>query len=236
MSSSPTIAERGLALRPARRLTRAALAALLVSACPLAVGEASAAPATVHAQGRVLGPEGTGRSGWPVELIATQRFIELSHFKSGGEVAVLGRTTTDPQGYFSFSIERPRGYHFWFLRFSGSAVEDPVVWQVPPDIEITRDAKRGRAADVQVQLLYHADWPEVERRIAAEGGPATERGRILRTLGLPEKFGRDPVSGAEEWWYFTRGIMYAFGGGGAAAMHRFEPVTPPGAVQARKDP
>lgn len=197
---------------------------------------ALAAGRPLRAQGRVLDETGAGLGGWPVLLLATQRYITLNRFTSGGDVAVAGRTTTDAQGYFSFDLEKSRGYHYWFLRFTDPTHFDPVVWDAPGDVEITKDVKRRRAAMVEVRLRHHASWREVEKRIALSGGESTPRGRILRALGLPEKEAGDPAAGSEEWWYFTKGVLYVFRGADSPELHRFEPVPPPPTALASRNP
>ena len=225
MSSSPIIVSRS---------TRFAV----LVACGLAFfvaasgGSPAASARALRAQGRVVDETGTGKGDWPVSLIATQRFVELKRFHSGGEVTVVAQTRTDAQGYFRFDLERARGYHYWFLRFTDPSHLDPVVWLPTADIEITRDAKRDRPASVDVRVRHHPDWPEVERQIVQAGGEATSRGKILRTLGLPEKDSLDPVTGDQEWWYFTKGVMYTLRGGIPSGLHRFDPVLPPPAVHA----
>jgi len=225
MSSSPITASRSIRVA-------------ILAACGLALvtansgGSSAASSRALRAQGRIVDDTGVGKGDWPVSLIATQRFVELKRFHSGGSVTVVAQTRTDAQGYYRFDLERARGYHYWFLRFVDPAHLDPVVWLPPPDIEITRDAKRDRPASVDVQLRHHPDWAEVERQIAQTGGETTSRGRILRTLGLPEKDSLDPVTGDQEWWYFTKGVMYTFRGGISSGSHRFDPVLPPPAVLA----
>jgi hypothetical protein len=180
-------------------------------------------------QGRIMSASGEAMPGWPVQLIATQRYLELSRHTSGGAVATLARAVTDESGYYSIDIPRDRRYQFWFLRFADPERLDTVKYLPPEDHEITAMARRGRVASVQTTIRLHPDWPEVERRVAEAGGPSTEKGRILLTLGLPEKAvpAASSGSGPEEWWYFTKGILYTFHGGGPSGARRFEPVRPP---------
>lgn len=181
----------------------------------------------VVAQGRVLSPSGEGMAGWPVQVIATQRYIELKRFATGGDMVTAARATTDASGYYAIDVPKDRHFQFWFLRFVEAGQLDTVKYLYPEDVEITADVRRGRVAAVDKTIKLNPDWPEVERRIGEAGGESTERGRILRSLGLPEKHVRDELTGADEWWYFTRGILYTFHGSQPAVERRFEPVKPP---------
>lgn len=181
-------------------------------------------------QGRILSSSGEGMAGWPVQLIATQRYLELSRHTSGGAVSAMARAVTDAGGFYSIDVPRDRHYQFWFLRFVDPAQLDTVKYLPPEDQEITAMVRRGRVAAVETTIRTHPDWPELERRIEGAGGPSTEKGRILRTLGLPEKTVPGAPSGPaaqEEWWYFTKGILYMFRGAEPAGTRRFEPVKPP---------
>lgn len=203
---------------------------VMVSLSALAAAATVARAATekrVVVQGRVLTGEGQGMSGWPVHLIGTQRYLELRSYTSGGAIAELASATTDENGYFSFDLPKDRTYQYWFVRFMDKAHLDPVRWITPDDVEVTSDIRRGRVAQVEMTIRAHPDWAEVERMIADAGGETTQRGRILRTLGLPEKQARDEATGEEEWWYFTHGILYTFKDRKPTGSRRFEPVVPP---------
>lgn len=182
----------------------------------------------IQVQGRVILESGEGLADWPVQLIATQRFFSFSKFSAGGKVVTVARTRTDADGYFTFDVARKRGYRFWFLRFLDPSTFDTVKYRVPADREITEEIRHGRIASLEETILYHPDWPEVERRIKEAGGEATPQGKILRSLGLPEK-STPLTSGEVEWWYFTKGIVYTVRGSRVVGSRWFEPVTaPPG--------
>ncbi len=183
----------------------------------------------VVVNGRVLAETGEGMASWPVSLLATQRYVEISTYTSGGKVTEVAATATDANGYFTFDVPRKRGYHFLFIRLSDSGRLDTVRYLKPADIEITAQVRRGGLASVEAFIKTHPDWPEVERRIAEAGGDLTPRGRILRSIGLPEKTSQSEA-GEEEWWYFTRGVVYLFRGAEAVGSRRFDPVVPPGAA------
>ena len=215
---------------PSRGARSAARVLAAVFLAAISAGTLSAVEKRLVVQGRVLSAQGEGMAGWPVHLIGTQRYLELKSYTSGGAVGVVASTKTDENGYYSFDVPRDHTYQYWFLRVMDREHLDPVRWVTPDDVEVTTDLRRGRVAQVDMTIRPHPDWPQVEKMIGEAGGETTQRGRILRTLGLPEKQSRDEVSGEEEWWYFTHGIMYTFKDLKPTGSRRFEPVTPaPGA-------
>ena len=217
--SRHTIALRVLALS---MLAQAAALAL-----PAPLGGPAASEKRVTAQGRLISEKGEPLAGWPVTLIATQRYVEFSKFTSGGDIVTAASGLTDAGGYFSLDVPKDRRFQFWFLRFIDPATFDAVRFQAPGDLEITADARRGRVAQVELTIKFHSDWAEVERRISAAGGETTPKGKILRTLGLPEKLAAGEASTEEEWWYFTKGIVYIFRGAEPIGSRHFDPVKPP---------
>lgn len=225
-SASSPLASSSLSPGPFR-LAAVALALAVSAVFILSGSDAAAAGKRVAAQGRVLTASGEGMPGWPVVLIGTQRYIELKRFSSGGGVAILTRATTDASGYFSIDVPKDRHYQFWFLRFAEQGGLDPVKYRTPEDVEITADVRRDRVATVQKTIQLNPAWPEVERRVAEAGGESSEKGKILRALGLPEKSVKDDVAGTEEWWYFTKGILYTFSGTQPVSERHFAPVAPP---------
>jgi hypothetical protein len=179
----------------------------------------------VDVRGRILSPDGTGVPSIPIRLFKTRRSLQLGKFSSGGQVSEATRVLTDENGFFELRIPRDRSYDDYFLRFHGPDGFDSVKYRPPADREITRDLKRGEPLILEVELAYQPDWPEVMRRAEAVGEESAQ-GKILRSLGLPEREmnGLGPGGPREEWWYHTRGVVYFFREGQAAGFRRFEPV------------
>ena len=62
----------------------------------------------------------------------------------------------------------------------------------------------------------------------AEFGPDSNRGKILRSLGLPERRQTFPESADKEyWWYYAKGVCYQFQGDQVLHKRTFDPVLPP---------
>ncbi len=186
-----------------------------------------AAEKRLQVQGRIHLDSGGTIAGWPVQIIGTQRYIEFGRTTSGGGSGIVGRTTSDPGGYYAFDLPRDPRYQFWFVRFLDPDHFDAVRHLPPRDVDISTQVRRGRLASVDLTVRSHPDWAEVQRRIAAAGGVETPRGRVLRSLGLPEKVVEPQAGGEEEWWYFTKGVVYNLRGSEVAGTRRFEPVKPP---------
>jgi len=217
-------------VRPASVRTRLHANPLLLAVVSLAFlssAWAATGEKRITCQGRVVSEGGEALAGWPVSLIGTSRYVEIGKHTSGGDVATIVGVVTDENGYYAIDIPRQRRYHFYFLRFVDPATLDTVKYRVPADVEITAEARRNRVAAVDVTIGMNPDWPEVQSRIARAGGVETPKGKILRTLGLPEKSVTDGDSGEEEWWYFTKGILYTFRGAEPVGTRHFEPVAAP---------
>jgi hypothetical protein len=184
-----------------------------------------AAERVVHVQGRILDPDGSGLERQTVRLFKTRRGFEVGGFSSGGQVAEAARVETDRQGFYEIRIPRDRSYDHYFLRFYDPQRFDRVRFHLPDDREITRDLRRREVLRVDVTLRWHETWPDVRRRLDAVGEDSP-KGRVLRTMGLPEteSTARGPEGLREEWWYHTRGVVYFFSSGKASGFRRFEPV------------
>jgi hypothetical protein len=210
------------------RLLRGFVRAALIAALALCLAPAppevlAAGEKRILVQGRLLDDKGAPLAGWPVSLIRTKRYVELTRKVIGGDVDLAARVQADKDGFFTIDIPRERGYQFYYLRFLDPEVFDPVQYVAPADWEITSTAKRGRLTQINKVIAHTPDWDELQRRLESVGGETTTRGRVLRTIGLPEKTATTS-DGAEEWWYFSRGIMYTFRGDQPVGEQRFEPV------------
>jgi len=196
--------------------------ALLVAMAASAV----AAERLVDVRGRLTGPDGRGAEGQTVRLIKTRRQVSLGRFESGGQIAEAARVATDADGFYQISVPRDRSFDAYYLRFYDPNSFDTVQFRIPADREITHDVKHAGTLRVDLAMEWNPSWPETLRRIAAEGAD-TPKGKILRTLGVPERegLGTGPDGPREEWWYHSRGAVYFFRDGRPAGSRRFEPVT-----------
>ena len=212
-------------LRPRRHLPSAAVAAILAAGTSIAI--LPAAERHVHVVGRVTDADGKGLVGQTVRLFKTKRSLTIGNRTSGGHVAEAARVATDDGGFYEIDVPKDRAFDDWFLRFYDAATFDQVQYRFPPDREITRDVRRGETLRADVTLERRPDWVEVSRRIASLGDDSPQ-GRLLRSMGAPEreKQGAGPDGPREEWWYYSRGVVYFFRNGQPAGSRRFDPVEP----------
>ncbi|MBI3448416.1 MAG: hypothetical protein HY049_05800 [Acidobacteria bacterium] len=220
MTTTPARARRRVP--PARSV---AFCVALAASAALA-SSAAAAEKLVDVRGRVTSPDGLGAAGQTVRLIKTRRQVTLGRFESGGQIAEAARVATDADGFYQISVPRDRSFDAYYLRFYDPNSFDTVQYRLPADREITHDLKHAGTLRIDLAMEWNPSWPETSRRVAAEGAD-TPRGRILRTLGVPEREeqGIGPEGPREEWWYHSRGVVYFFREGRPAGSRRFEPVT-----------
>ena len=113
----------------------------------------------------------------------------------------------------------------FFLFFYDVSGFDGVRYKRPAANEITDLLKNGGLVVVNQVLEPSPTWPEVERQIAFYGA-GSERGRILRTHGLPDKRERPPDAGGdvEVWWYYEAGVSFWFTGDTLTKTNKFPPI------------
>ena len=213
--------------RGARR--RWSSAAVILCALGLLPGAAGAAVpgAEVVIRGTVRDQAGSPVADYPVRLIKTKTILNLLHFSTGSQQQEEARTLTDASGGFELKIVPDRKYDYFYLRFYDPKSFDPVRYSVPGDVDVTRRIKTEAAVVVDGVIRDHPDWPMVVGMIREFGGESN-RGRILRSLGLPER--RETLPGAmgrENWWYYAKGICYQLQSDAVLKVRRYDPVLPP---------
>jgi len=141
------------------------------------------------------------------------------------------RATTDAQGRYRIEFVPAKvGNNFYLFLYDKTGF-DRVKYRAPESLDITSRLKQDRVVTVNQVLLFQVTWPEVERQIAFFG-PDSDRGKLLRRHGLPDKretSGTDDGA-SEVWWYYADGVSYWFTGDNLARTHEFPPIpgaTPP---------
>ncbi len=199
-------------------------------ACALAVAAAAAAPepaAEVVIHGTIVDAGGKPLAGYPVRLIKTKTTLNLLHFSTGSQQAEVGRTTTDAEGKFELRVQPDPKFDYFYLRFYDPKTFDPVRYAVPADQNITKTFKSKTEVQADAVIRDHPDWAKVSAMVA-EYGPDSNRGKILRTMGLPERRQTLPDSpGRENWWYYAKGLCYQLQGDQVLHKRTFDPVLPP---------
>ena len=211
----------------AARAGRGAAALLCVLCLSGGAGWAAAGRAEVVIRGTVKDQGGSPLADYPVRLIKTKTILNLLHFSTTSQQQEEARTQTDASGGFELRLVPDPGYDYFYLRFYDPKSFDPVRYSVPGDLDITRRFKTETEVVVDPVIQDHPDWPLVEGMIREFGGDSN-RGRILRSLGLPER--RETFAGAagrENWWYYAKGICYQLQSDAVLKIRRFDPVLPP---------
>ena len=187
----------------------------------------AAAGVEVVIRGTVKDQGGSPLAEYPVRLIKTKTILNLLHFSTDSQQQEEGRTLTDASGRFEMKLVPDRKYDYFYLRFYDPKSFDPVRYSVPGDLDITRRIKTGTEVVVDGVIRDHPDWPTVDGMIR-EFGPGSNRGRILRSLGLPERRETFPdAPGRENWWYYAKGICYQMSSDAVLKIRRYDPVLPP---------
>jgi len=179
---------------------------------------AGCATVTVN-ETRVLTGQITDESGKPVAenpVLVVARRLDLATIRM--EYDEQGRkeiqTRTDAQGRYRLEFVPASAGNNFFLFFYNATGFDRVKYRRPEPVDLTDRFRRDRTVVVNQVLQTQSTWPDVMRQIAYFGEDS-DRGRILRRHGLPDK--RDAPGGAgqgdaEVWWYYTDGVSYWFVG------------------------
>ena len=209
-----------------RGVVMAGLLGLLLAGC-----------ATVDIWGsRVVTGQVTDQSGQPVAdspVLIVARSLDL--VKTRMEYVEEGRqevrATTDAQGHYRIEFVPAKVGNNFTLFFYDKTGFDRVKYQAPESEDITSLLKQEQVV-VNHVLQFQVAWPEVERQVVFYG-PDSDKGKILRKHGLPDKREAagtgDPAS--EVWWYYADGVSYWFTGDTLARTHEFPPI--PGASPAK---
>ncbi|MFQ5840221.1 MAG: carboxypeptidase-like regulatory domain-containing protein [Candidatus Methylomirabilales bacterium] len=175
--------------------------------------------------GRVTNPRGEPVVGNPVVLVGRNLGFTIPAWRYETMAQDEVKTETDAEGRYRFEVNPANLGNNFYLFFTSKRGFDEVRYRRVEPIDITRRLKGELVVTVNQVLEWHPNWPEVQRLIA-EYGPGSDRGRILRQLGLPErKEGTETPGGKSEvWHYFRKGVTYRFENGVLVATHTFAPI------------
>ena len=180
-------------------------------------------------QARVVSGLITDESGRPVSaspVVIVGRSLDLAtiqlQYVEHGRQEI--RTATDAQGRFRLEFVPATLGNNFFLFFYDKTGFDGVKYRRPEPLDITALLRRDRDTAVNQVLQLTAAWPEIERQIDFYGADS-ERGKILRKFGLPEKREPGGTGGdSEVWWYYADGVSYWFTGGKLTSTQEFQPI------------
>ena len=203
------------------------LSLVLALAAPATAQDAPAQTNEIVIHGTIRNQAGGPMPQYPVRLIKTKTTLNLLHFSTGSRLVEYGRTQTDAEGRYELKVLPDPKFDYFYLRFYDPKTFDPVRYSVPADVDITKRFKTKPDLEVDAVIQDHPDWAKVEA-LLSEFGATSNRGKILRSLGLPERrqtFSDSP--GKESWWYYAKGLCYQLQGDQVLKIRKFDPVLPP---------
>ena len=214
-------------MRRRERLGGAGTFAMFLALASAMAAQVPGARAEVVIRGTLRDQAGAPLVGYPVRLLKTKTTLRLLHFSTGSRQVEYGRTDTDSQGGYELKVAADPKFDYFYLRFYDPKSFDAVRYSVPADVDITKSFKTKAEVAVDAVIKDHPDWSKVQA-LLAEFGPGSNRGKILRSLGLPERrqtFADVPAR--ENWWYYAKGICYQLQGDQVMKIRNFDPVLPP---------
>jgi len=175
--------------------------------------------------GRVTDEAGKPVANCPVVVVARSLELATMHFEYVERGRQEIKASTDAEGRYRIEFVPAQAGNNFFLFFYDVSGFDGVRYKRPAATEITDLLKNGGSLVANQVLEASPTWPEVERQIAFYGA-GSERGRILRTHGLPDKRERPPDAGgdAEVWWYYEAGVSFWFTGDTLTKTNKFPPI------------
>jgi len=171
----------------------------------LAAGASLAWASTI--EGQIFDRDGKPLAGAVVRVVESSSGGFFAPANGAGEEREVARVAADRHGFFKFDLGPRTVRGPVLVRCHDEANWDQLRYAAPPDKDVG-PALRERARAVVACLVNDAPgWPALSREIARVGGSESDRGRVLRRMGLPpETFvGTD---GQIEWRY--PGAVYAF--------------------------
>ena len=214
--------------RPGAPRAGFAAAALCVAVLLAGARRSSEPGAEVTIRGTVRDESGTALASYPVRLIKTKTILNLFRFNTESQQLEEVRAETGPDGSFELRLVPDPKYDYFYLRFYDPKTFDPVHYQVPGDVDITRRFKQGLEVVIQEVIRLHPEWSRVQE-LVVDFGADSNRAKILLALGLPAR--RESLSGTsgrENWWYYSKGLCYQLSSDDILRVRRYDPVLSPG--------
>jgi hypothetical protein len=211
-------------------------AASALGVAVLAVALAGCATVSVRnarvVTGRVTDESGKPVAGNPVLVVARRLGLSAVRMEYDELDRREIRTVTDAEGRYRFEFVPVAIGNNFFLFFYDTTGFDRVKYRRPGPLDISDRLQRNETLVANHILQFHPSWTEVTRQIDFFGAES-DRGRVLRRHGLPDKRELPPSAGtdAEGWWYYTDGVTYWFVGDQLTRTSEFPPLTHPPAAR-----
>ncbi len=156
---------------------------MIVTLAAAAALSLAAADEPVVVDGQVFDADGRALAG--VTVVLVDRASGLASLARGAQEIELGRTQTDRQGFFRLEADRAQAVGRLLVRCLAGERWDRQRYAPPDDIDVSVALREQDHAIATVLVRDAPGWRELRRAILRAGGTATERGRILRTHGMP---------------------------------------------------
>lgn len=140
-------------------------------------------------------------------------------------------TSTDSKGLYEIVALIDPYYNRYLLSFYNENQFDSILYAIPPNEDVSSAVFKEGIAEITINktLKYNPQWPEIKTRIE-EFGANSDRGRILRLKGIPDKvenFVLKKEGKGELWWYYSKGYCYRFLQEKLDKLFNFTPISPP---------
>ena len=217
-------------------LLRAALGALVMvlSLLPVVVGFQQGVGSNTRElviRGAVVNERGYPVPNTPIRLISQK----VEEKPSGSTLSIIEEkiieTNTDSKGLYEIVALIDPYYNRYLLSFYSENQFDSILYTIPFNKDISSTVFKEGAAEITINetLIYNPQWPEIKARIE-ELGVNSDRGRILRLRGMPDKvenFALKEKGEGELWWYYSIGYCYRFLKGRMDKLFCFTAISPP---------
>lgn len=175
--------------------------------------------------GRVTDESGQPVAGTPVVIVGRSLDLVTSRMEYMERDRKEARAVTDAQGQYRVEFVPASLGNNFYLFFYDRTGFDRVKYQRPDPLDVTSLLERGRTLTVNQVLRFQPSWSEVQRQIAYYGA-GSDRGKILRRHGLPEKreTSGEGDRATDVWWYYADGVSYWFTGDKLTRTQEFTPI------------
>jgi len=175
--------------------------------------------------GRLTDESGQAVAGTPVVIVGRSLALAARRLEYDEHGRQEARTATDAQGQYRLEFVPASLGNNFYLFFYDQTGFDRVKYRQPEPLDITDLLGGSRTATVNQVLQFQPSWAEVQRQIAYYGAES-DRGKILRRYGLPEKRETSGTgdSALDVWWYYANGVSYWFTGDRLTRTHEFTPI------------
>jgi hypothetical protein len=175
--------------------------------------------------GRITDESGQPVAGTPVVIVGRVLDLVASRMEYTERDRKEARAVTDAQGQYRIEFVPANLGNNFYLFFYDKTGFDRVKYLRPEPLDVSSLLERDRTLTVNQVLRFQPSWPEVQRQIAYYGADS-EKGKILRRYGLPEK--RETSGQGDQatdvWWYYADGVSYWFTGDKLTRTQEFTPI------------